>query len=203
MVPIAWDTSSPANPSPRVISRVIRPWVQRAATASPSSFGSTLKRSTSRPDPASRRSGPGGELLRREHVVQAQHRHRDLLDERPEQLCQVWLAQEFMQHTGSFKARGAQNFLQAHRDAGALPGTGATIASGGNAGLACAWAAQQQGVQADVFPPATAPRVKVARLRSYGAEVRLTGPSTPKLWPPARTSPPPPGRSPPTPTTTR
>ncbi|POX44924.1 threonine/serine dehydratase [Streptomyces sp. Ru72] len=101
--------------------------------------------------------------------------HQDPLDDRPEQPCQVWLALEFMQHTGSFKARGAQNFLQAHRDAGTLPEAGVTIASGGNAGLACAWAAQQQGIPATVFLPTTAPQVKVAKLRSYGADVRLTG----------------------------
>ncbi|MEU5321111.1 threonine/serine dehydratase [Streptomyces sp. NPDC021056] len=89
--------------------------------------------------------------------------------------CELWLAQEFMQHTGSFKARGAQNFLQAHRDAGTLPDTGVTIASGGNAGLACAWAARQQGVTATVFVPTTAPAVKVAKLRAYGAVVRLVG----------------------------
>ncbi|OAH13911.1 threonine/serine dehydratase [Streptomyces jeddahensis] len=88
---------------------------------------------------------------------------------------EVWLALEYMQHTGSFKARGAQNFIQAHREAGALPEAGVTIASGGNAGLACAWAAQQQGIPATVFLPATAPAVKVARLRSYGADVRLVG----------------------------
>ncbi|MEU6484687.1 serine/threonine dehydratase [Streptomyces sp. NPDC046887] len=88
---------------------------------------------------------------------------------------EVWLALEFLQHTGSFKARGAQNFLRAHRDAGTLPDTGVTIASGGNAGLACAWAARQSGVPATVFLPATAPAVKAARLRSYGADVRLVG----------------------------
>ncbi|MGP9022848.1 threonine/serine dehydratase [Streptomyces sp. BR1] len=88
---------------------------------------------------------------------------------------QVWLALEFMQYTGSFKARGAQNFIQAHRDAGTLPEAGVTIASGGNAGMACAWAAQQQGVRATVFLPTTAPPVKVAKLRGYGADVRLVG----------------------------
>ncbi|WP_316520146.1 threonine/serine dehydratase [Kitasatospora brasiliensis] len=88
---------------------------------------------------------------------------------------EVWLALEFMQHTGSFKARGAQNFVQAHRDAATLPDAGVTIASGGNAGLACAWAARQQGVRATVFLPTTAPAVKVAKLRGYGAEVRLVG----------------------------
>lgn len=94
---------------------------------------------------------------------------------RAAEACEVWLALEFMQHTGSFKARGAQNFLQAHREAGTLPGAGVTIASGGNAGLACAWAARRQGVAATVFLPATAPAVKVARLRGFGAEVRLVG----------------------------
>ncbi|MFB7586135.1 serine/threonine dehydratase [Streptomyces sp. NPDC056169] len=87
----------------------------------------------------------------------------------------VHLALELMQHTGSFKARGAQNFLLAHREAGTLPDAGVTIASGGNAGLACAWAAARQGVPATVFLPTTAPRVKVARLRAYGADVRLVG----------------------------
>lgn len=87
----------------------------------------------------------------------------------------LWLALEFMQHTGSFKARGAANFLLAHRERGALPEAGVTLASGGNAGLACAWAAWEQGVTATVFLPETAPEVKVARLRSYGADVRLVG----------------------------
>ncbi|MQS16066.1 threonine/serine dehydratase [Streptomyces kaniharaensis] len=101
--------------------------------------------------------------------------HRDPLDDRVVEPCEVWLALEFMQHTGSFKARGAQNFIQAHGDAATLPDAGVTIASGGNAGLACAWAAQQQGVRATVFLPQTAPAVKVAKLRGYGAEVRLVG----------------------------
>ena len=101
--------------------------------------------------------------------------HRDPLDDRPAEPCEVWTALEFMQHTGSFKARGAYNFLRAHQEAGTLPNAGVTIASGGNAGLACAWAARQQGVRATVFLPRTAPRVKVARLRGYGADVRLEG----------------------------
>lgn len=88
---------------------------------------------------------------------------------------ELYLALEFIQHTGTFKARGAQNFLQAHRDAGMLPDIGVTIASGGNAGLACAWAARDQGVPATVFLPENAPAVKVDRLRGYGADVRLVG----------------------------
>ncbi|OKK22361.1 threonine dehydratase [Streptomyces sp. CB00455] len=87
----------------------------------------------------------------------------------------VWYALEHLQHTGSFKARGAHNFLAAHAGAGTLPAAGVTIASGGNAGLACAWAARAHSVPATVFLPANAPRVKVERLRGYGARVRLVG----------------------------
>ncbi|WKV70773.1 serine/threonine dehydratase [Streptomyces sp. PCS3-D2] len=87
----------------------------------------------------------------------------------------LWYALEYLQHTGSFKARGARNFLAAHHDAGTLPAAGVTIASGGNAGLACAWAARALSVPATVFLPANAPRVKVERLRGYGADVRLVG----------------------------
>ncbi|MFK0252685.1 serine/threonine dehydratase [Streptomyces sp. NPDC090445] len=87
----------------------------------------------------------------------------------------VWYALEYLQHTGSFKARGAHNFLAAHREAGALPDAGVAIASGGNAGLACAWAARAHFVPATVFVPVNAPRIKVEGLRRYGAEVRLVG----------------------------
>ncbi|WP_149181994.1 threonine/serine dehydratase [Streptomyces sp. TRM49041] len=87
----------------------------------------------------------------------------------------TWFALEFLQYTGTFKARGAINFIRSHQDSGTLPDAGVTIASGGNAGLACAWAAQAQGVRATVFLPANAPAVKVARLRAYDADVRLVG----------------------------
>lgn len=88
----------------------------------------------------------------------------------------LWFALEYLQFTGTFKARGAQNFVRAHAAAGTLPQAGVTIASGGNAGLACAWAAREAGVPATVFLPETAPPVKIGRLRDYGAEVRLIGP---------------------------
>lgn len=89
--------------------------------------------------------------------------------------AQLCFALEFLQHTGTFKARGAKNFIRAHREAGTLPSSGITIASGGNAGLACAWAARAEGIPATVFLPANAPAVKVDRLRGYGADVRLIG----------------------------
>ncbi|HET8662536.1 MAG TPA: threonine/serine dehydratase [Micromonosporaceae bacterium] len=83
-----------------------------------------------------------------------------------------WLKCEFMQHTGSFKARGAVNRILAAREAGELdPAVGVVVASGGNAGLANAYAARALGVPATVFIPTTAPAVKVAKLRGYGAAV--------------------------------
>ncbi|WP_250301835.1 serine/threonine dehydratase [Streptomyces sp. A 4/2] len=84
-------------------------------------------------------------------------------------------AYEFVQHTGSFKARGAANFVAAHAQAGTLPEAGIVIASGGNAGLACAWAAARHSTPATVFVPETAPAVKVARLRALGARIRQVG----------------------------
>jgi threonine dehydratase len=87
----------------------------------------------------------------------------------------VTSALEYMQHTGSFKARGAANLAAARVQGGTMPEAGVTIASGGNAGLACAWAARATGTRATVFLPETAPAFKVAKLRGYGAEVRLVG----------------------------
>jgi threonine dehydratase len=85
----------------------------------------------------------------------------------------LWLAHEYLQHTGSFKARGAANLAAFHVAAGSMPEAGVTIASGGNAGLACAWAAEATGTTATVFLPADAPPFKVSKLHGYGADVRL------------------------------
>ena len=87
-----------------------------------------------------------------------------------------WLKLEQLQHTGSFKARGAFNRQLAARERGELdPSRGIVAASGGNAGLAHAYAAARLGVPATVFVPETAPAVKVARLGLLGADVRLVG----------------------------
>lgn len=83
---------------------------------------------------------------------------------------------EYLQHTGSFKARGAFNRVLATLERGELDQeVGIVVASGGNAGMANAFAARQAGVPATVFVPETAPSVKVARLQSYGATVRQVG----------------------------
>ena len=78
---------------------------------------------------------------------------------------------EFLQHTGSFKPRGAFNKLLASE----VPPAGVIAASGGNFGSAVAYAAREAGVTAEIFVPSTSPETKVARIRSYGAAVTIVG----------------------------
>jgi threonine dehydratase len=87
----------------------------------------------------------------------------------------VWLKCEFLQHCGVFKTRGAFNRQLAASETGELSAAGIVVASGGNAGLAQAYAARQLGIKATVFVPEAAPQVKVDRIRRYGAEVVRIG----------------------------
>jgi threonine dehydratase len=82
---------------------------------------------------------------------------------------------ELLQHTGSFKPRGAFNRLLTAKESGELTGQGIVAASGGNAGLAAAYAARELGVPARIFVPITAPAPKVAKLRTLEAEVVQVG----------------------------
>ena len=83
---------------------------------------------------------------------------------------------EILQHTGTFKARGAFNRILAARERGELdPAVGVVVASGGNAGLANAYAAAAVGVPATVFVPQAAPPAKLRRLQEYGALVEVSG----------------------------
>ncbi|GAA1674555.1 threonine/serine dehydratase [Kribbella yunnanensis] len=82
---------------------------------------------------------------------------------------------ELLQHTGSFKPRGAFNRLLLAKENGQLTGQGVVAASGGNAGLASAYAARELGVPARIFVPVNAPAPKVAKLRTLGAEVVQVG----------------------------
>jgi threonine dehydratase len=80
---------------------------------------------------------------------------------------QVVLKLEYLQHTGSFKPRGALNALLSRT----IPNGGVVAASGGNHGLGVAWAAAHLGVPATVFVPSTSPPVKAERIRHSGAHV--------------------------------
>lgn len=87
----------------------------------------------------------------------------------------LWLKLELLQHCGVFKTRGAFNRQLAGLESGEITDAGIVVASGGNAGLAQAFAARELGVRATVFVPEAAPQVKVDRIEAYGAEVRRVG----------------------------
>jgi threonine dehydratase len=78
---------------------------------------------------------------------------------------------EFLQHTGSFKPRGAfANLLT--RPA---PAAGVAAASGGNHGAAVAYAAMRLGIRATIFVPHITSPAKIERIRGYGAELVVAG----------------------------
>lgn len=78
---------------------------------------------------------------------------------------------EHLQHTGSFKARGAF----ANLTLATPPAVGVCAASGGNHGAAVAYAAQQLQIPARIFIPRVSPPAKIARIRSYGADLIIVG----------------------------
>jgi threonine dehydratase len=82
-----------------------------------------------------------------------------------------FLKLEFMQHAGSFKARGAFANLLLR----AVPAAGVVAASGGNHGVAVAYAAMRLGKPARIFVPSIASPVKMARIRECGAELVVGG----------------------------
>jgi threonine dehydratase len=107
-------------------------------------------------------------FIRRTPVVQV-----DLseLDPPNPALPTVTLKLEQLQCAGSFKARGAfANLLL--RD---VPPAGVVAASGGNHGVAVAYAAHRRGVPAKVFVPTVSAPAKIERIRQLGAELVVTG----------------------------
>jgi threonine dehydratase len=83
----------------------------------------------------------------------------------------LWLKLEELQHSGSFKARGAfANLLL--RD---IPRAGVVAASGGNHGAAVAYAAMTLGVPAKIFVPSISSPAKIRRIGNYGAELVVGG----------------------------
>ncbi|MBK5224236.1 MAG: threonine/serine dehydratase [Acidimicrobiia bacterium] len=79
----------------------------------------------------------------------------------------VALKLELLQHTGSFKPRGAFNRVLSSE----VPEVGVIAASGGNHGLAVAYVATRLGHRAEIFVPESSPAIKVDRLRSFGPSV--------------------------------
>ncbi len=83
--------------------------------------------------------------------------------------ARITLKLELLQHTGSFKPRGAFNRMLSAE----VPEAGVIAASGGNFGLAVAYAARELGHRAEIFVPETSPPIKARRIAEHGADVRL------------------------------
>jgi threonine dehydratase len=78
---------------------------------------------------------------------------------------------EFLQHSGSFKARGAFTNLLTRK----VPAAGVVAASGGNHGAAVAYAAMMLKVPARIFVPSVASQAKLQQIRDYGADLVIEG----------------------------
>jgi threonine dehydratase len=83
----------------------------------------------------------------------------------------VALKLESLQHSGSFKVRGAFANLLTRP----IPACGVVAASGGNHGAAVAYAAMRLGVPATIFLPSVTSPSKVERIRSYAADLVVAG----------------------------
>ena len=78
---------------------------------------------------------------------------------------------ELLQHSGSFKARGAFTNLLLRQ----VPAAGVVAASGGNHGAAVAYAAMKLGRPAKIFVPRISSPAKIQRIRDYGADLVVGG----------------------------
>ena len=85
----------------------------------------------------------------------------------------VYFKLENLQHTGSFKLRGAMNRIMTLDDE--YRRQGIVTASSGNHGAAVSYAMQALGVSGVVFVPEQTASTKLAAIRSYGGDVRLHG----------------------------
>jgi threonine dehydratase len=110
------------------------------------------------------------ERLIRPHVRHTPILHVDLAEfgGEPRRLA---LKLECLQHSGSFKARGAFANLLTRP----IPACGVVAASGGNHGAAVAYAAMRLGVPATIFVPSVTSPSKVERIRSYAANLVIAG----------------------------
>jgi threonine dehydratase len=85
--------------------------------------------------------------------------------------CPIVFKLELLQHTGSFKPRGALASLLSRP----VPPAGVVAASGGNHGLAVAFAAHKLGVPAKIFVPSVSAATKRDRIRELGADLVIAG----------------------------
>jgi len=78
---------------------------------------------------------------------------------------------ESLQHSGSFKVRGAFANLLTRQ----VPAAGVVAASGGNHGAAVAYAARALKMNARIYVPSVSSPAKISRIQSYGAELVVEG----------------------------
>jgi threonine dehydratase len=106
--------------------------------------------------------------IRRTPVFQADLRDLDGSTAAPRTLT---LKMEQLQCAGSFKARGAFTNLLLRE----VPAAGVVAASGGNHGVAVAYAAHRLGIAAKIFVPTVSAPAKIERIRRLGADLVVTG----------------------------
>src|ERR1700761_45888 len=85
----------------------------------------------------------------------------------------VYLKLEHLQHTGSFKFRGACNKIALLTPAQAAAGV--VTASNGNHGLGVAAAAQARGIAAEVYVSTHVSPAKARRIEALGARIHVAG----------------------------
>jgi threonine dehydratase len=83
----------------------------------------------------------------------------------------ITLKLEMLQHSGSFKARGAFANLLLRE----VPRAGVVAASGGNHGVAVAYAAKTLNIPAKIFLPSISSPAKIQRIRDYGVDLVVSG----------------------------
>jgi threonine dehydratase len=83
----------------------------------------------------------------------------------------IWIKPECLQHTGSFKFRGAYSALSALDPV--TRANGVIAFSSGNHAQGVALAARMHGTSAVIIMPSDAPQLKIDNTRTYGAEVVL------------------------------
>ena len=110
-----------------------------------------------------------------ERLIRAHVRRTPVLEIRGSELglagFPLVLKLELLQHSGSFKPRGAFTNMLLRQ----VPKAGVVAASGGNHGAAVAYAAMKLGHPAKIFVPTVASPAKLDRIRSCGADLVVTG----------------------------
>ena len=84
---------------------------------------------------------------------------------------EIDLKLECLQHSGSFKARGAFTNLLTRE----VPAAGVVAASGGNHGAAVAYAAMKLGIKATIYVPSISAKAKTDRIKGFGADLVIGG----------------------------